>query len=427
MSVFEGLSNKQGGGERIQMESKSRVVVTGVGCFLPTANTAQNFFQAMKEARTLLSNITRFDTSDYRTQIGGEITCDVSDHLGFVVRNMSRNAQFSMAAAKDALVNAGLLDGSDLSEMGVCLGSGLGGIYFSEESISALHRLGPKGVSPVEVPFVDPNGIVTQVAIRWGLRGPQLTISTACSSSAHAIGQAMDWIRHGRCEMVLVGGVEATMSPLVFAGFDRVRAMSSRNDSPAIACRPFSDDRDGFVMSEGAAMLVLESADRARARGAKVLAEVLGYGASGGAHHIVAPRPDGHDLKITMQKALLDAELTADEIDGISPHGTGTLLNDEVEERALHEIFGERLYAIPLSPIKQLTGHLLGAAGALEVVHTVQSIASGYLTPVQYYNAARPLCVSVDQGREFQQRKVLKNSFGFGNNNVSLVLGEYLS
>lgn len=409
------------------MNTKSRVVVTGVGCFLPSVNTAQDFFHAMKEARTLLSSITRFNTADYRTRIGGEITTDVSTHVGFTVRSMSRNAQFSIAAAQDALLNAGLLDGSDLSEMGVCLGSGLGGIYFSEESITALHRLGPRGVSPVEVPFVDPNGIVNQVAIRWGLCGPQLTISTACSSSAHAIGQAMDWIRHGRCEMALVGGVEATMSPLVFAGFDRVRAMSNRNDDPATACRPFSDDRDGFVMSEGAAMLVLEEADRARARGANVLAEVLGYGASGGAHHIVAPRPDGRDLEIAMRKALNDAGLTPDAIDGISPHGTGTRLNDEVEERALWEIFGDRLGSIPFSPIKQLTGHLLGAAGAVEVVHTVQSIASRYLTPVQYYNAARPLCVSVGQGRDFQQKRVLKNSFGFGNNNVSLVLGEYTS
>lgn len=409
------------------MKTPSRVVVTGVGCFLPSVNSAQEFFSAMKEARTLLSQITRFDTTDYRTRIGGEITEDISDHIGFNVRSMSRNAQFSMAATQDALLNAGLLDGEDLSDMGICLGSGLGGIYFSEESITALHSLGPRGVSPVEVPSVDPNGIVNQVAIRWGLRGPQLTISTACSSSAHAIGQAMDWIRHGRCEMALVGGVEATISPLVFAGFDRVRAMSSRNDDPTSACRPFSDDRDGFVMSEGAAMLVLEEEERAQARGATVLAEVLGYGASGGAHHIVAPRPDGRDIEIAMRKALNDAGLTPDSIDGISPHGTGTRLNDEVEEKALWEMFGDRLKSIPLSPIKQLTGHLLGAAGAVEVVHTVQSIASKYLTPIQYYNAVRPLCVSVGQGREYQQKRVLKNSFGFGNNNVSLVLGEYTS
>ena len=401
------------------------MVVTGVGCFLPFAPTAQDFFQAMRDARSLLAPITRFDTREYRTRIGGEITNDASEHLGFNVRGLSRNAQFSIAAAQDALTCAGLLNGEVLSEMGISLGSGLGGIYFSEESITALHRLGPRGVSPVEVPFIDPNGIVNQVAIRWGIRGPQLTISTACSSSAHAIGQAMDWIRHGRCEVALVGGVEATMSPLVFAGFDRVRAMSTRNDDPTSACRPFSDDRDGFVMSEGAAMLVLESAGHAKARGATVLAEILGYGASGGAHHVVAPRPDGSDLVIAMQKALHDSGLAPDAIDGISPHGTGTRLNDEVEEKALREIFGDRLQSIPLSPIKQLTGHLLGAAGALEVVHTVQSISTRYLTPVHYYSATRPLCVSVGQGREYQQRRVLKNSFGFGNNNVSLVLGEY--
>lgn len=408
------------------MKRMRRVVVTGTGCLLPSTTNSRDFFQSMTNARSLLGHIKRFNTEEYRTRIGGEIDIDVSDHLGTNVRGLSRNAQFSIAAAQDALMNAGLLDGYDLSEMGICLGSGLGGIYFSEESITALHRVGPRGVSPVEVPFVDPNGIVNQVAIRWGLCGPQLTISTACSSSAHAIGHGMDWIRHGRCEMALVGGVEATMSPLVFAGFDRVRAMSNRNDDPTTACRPFSDDRDGFVMSEGAAMLVLEEADAASARGATVLAEVLGYGASGGAHHIVAPRPDGNDLIISMRKALSDASLTPDAIDAISPHGTGTRLNDEAEEKALWNVFGHRLHTIPISPIKQLTGHLLGAAGAVEVMHTVQSIANRYLTPVKCYDAAQPLCISVGKGSEFRQRRVLKNSFGFGNNNVTLILGEYI-
>jgi 3-oxoacyl-[acyl-carrier-protein] synthase II len=405
-----------------------RVVITGVGCLAPQVNNFRDFWQAMLVAKSMIGQVTRFDTSEYRTQIGGEITADISSIMGFNVKALSRNAQFSMAAAKDALDSAGVVgNGYALSDVGICLGSGLGGIYFSEESMAALLRSGPRGVSPVEVPYVDPNGIVNNLAIHWGMRGQQLTISTACSSSAHAIGHAMDWIRHGRCKAVLAGGVEATMSPLVFAGFDRLRAMSSLNDKPEIACRPFSNSRDGFVMSEGAAMLFLEEASAAEDRGATILAEVMGYGASGGAHHIVSPRPDGEDLVDAICKAIKDAKISASEIDFVSPHGTGTRLNDEAEEKALRRIFGERISDIAVVPTKQLTGHLLGAAAALECVHTVMSLSTGCITPVRQYESSTPLNVCVGSVKQKPLRYAIKNSFGFGNNNVSLIFGKYPS
>jgi 3-oxoacyl-[acyl-carrier-protein] synthase II len=407
---------------------RKKVVITGVGCLAPSAHNFKDFWQAMLLGKSLLGKVTRFDTSYYRTQIGGEITADISSIVGFNVKALSRNAQFSMAAAKNALESAGVVgNGYELSDAGICLGSGLGGIYFSEESMAALLRSGPRGVSPVEVPYVDPNGIVNNVAIHWGMRGPQLTISTACSSSAHAIGHAMDWIRHGRCKAVLAGGVEATMSPLVFAGFDRLRAMSSQNDNPEIACRPFSQNRDGFVMSEGAAMLFLEEASAAEARGASILAEVMGYGATGGAYHIVSPRPDGEDLVNAMNKAIQDAEISVNDIDFISPHGTGTRLNDEAEEKALRTIFGKRIEDIAVVPTKQLTGHLLGAAAALECAHTVMSLSTGSITPVRQYESRTPLNVCVGSAKQKSLRHAIKNSFGFGNNNVSLIFGSYPS
>jgi 3-oxoacyl-(acyl-carrier-protein) synthase len=275
------------------------------------------------------------------------------------------------------------------------------------------------------VPYVDPNAIVSRVAAMWGLKGPQLTVSTACSSSAHAIGTAMDMIRSGRCDAVLTGGVEATMSPLIYSGFDRLRAMSTRNAMPDTACRPFSDDRDGFVMGEGAAMFLLEEASCALSRGARIYAELMGYGASGGAYHQVAPLPDGSDLVMAMRKALEDANIQPHEVDLINPHGTGTRLNDEAELRALRIVFQQALDEIFLTPTKQLTGHLLGASGALESLHVIKSIQESIITPIRYADSSSNL--NIVQGRCVSNdvRIAMNNSFGFGNNNVSLIFGMY--
>ncbi len=309
--------------------------------------------------------------------------------------------------------------------MGVCLGSGLGGMYFTEEAIASLYEHGTRGISPLTVPFVDPNAIVSRVAIQWKLTGPQLTISTACSSSAHAIGVAADMIRSGRCDAVLTGGVEATISPLVFSGFDRLRAMTSRNDTPDVACRPFSEDRDGFVMGEGAAVLLLESESSAIKRGARIHAELLGYGASGGAYHPVAPLPDGTDLVAAMKAALVDAGVGPDEIDLINPHGTGTRLNDDAELLALRTVFGQSLDRIHVTPTKQLSGHLLGASAALESLHVIKSIEESFVTPIRYADRSSGLNILVGSGLRKEIRVAIKNSFGFGNNNVSLIFGVY--
>lgn len=404
---------------------RERVVITGLGCVLPGALGVDEFWHRMVNASSLLGGITRFDPSEYRTRIAGELTADISLLVGFNVLACSRNAQFALAAAREALRDAHMLDEPALASAGICLGSGLGGLYFSEESIATLHSKGVRGVSPAEVPFVDPNGIVNQIAMHWGMCGQQLTISTACSSSAHAIGHALDMIRSGRCDAVLAGGVEATVSPLMFAGFDRLRAMSTRNDDPGTACRPFSHDRDGFVMSEGAAMLFLERESHAKHRGVRILAELKGYGASGGAHSAVAPQPDGEDALLAMRRALADAGVTLDEVDLVNPHGTGTRLNDAAEELALQKLFGDRLFSVPMTPVKQLTGHTLGAAAAVESVHVVKSIVESFVTPVRHYESARPLRILRGRGESLHIRNVINNSFGFGNNNVSLIFGAY--
>jgi 3-oxoacyl-[acyl-carrier-protein] synthase II len=398
--------------------------VTGYGCLTTQGNGAASWWSGMRDASSAARSIKRFNTEKFRTKIGAEIDAEQLVSTGVNTGGLSRNAQFSVIAAYEALTHSGLLKHAELAAgTGICLGSGLGGIYFSEEAITALRDNGPRGINPMTVPFVDPNGIVNQIALNWGLCGLQFTVSTACSSSAHAIGLALDMIRAGRCDAVLAGGVEATMSPLVFAGFDRLRAMSARNGEPQTACRPFSADRDGFVMGEGAAMLVLERESVARARGATIHAVLCGYGASGGAHHPVMPRPDGSDQIVAMRAALRDAGISAQEIDLINPHGTGTKLNDDAELLAIRAVFGATLDSIAVTPTKQLTGHLLGAAGALESLYLVKCIAEQCVTPILQVDGSSSLNIQTGSVRSKALRFALNNSFGFGNNNVSLIFG----
>lgn len=401
------------------------VVVTGMGSLTSAGQGIGKLWHLLKQAESSIGSITRFDAGKYRTRIGGEVTVDPTTLSTLNVANLSRIAQFSMVAASETLQDSRFLEGgTNPKRVGICLGSGLGGMYFSEEAIGALRDCGPRGVSPMTVPFVDPNAIVSQIAMKWGLRGRQFTVSTACSSSAHALGIAMEMIKNGHCDAVLAGGVEATMSPLIFAGFDRLRAMSTRNDTPATACRPFSIDRDGFVMGEGAAMLMLESEEHALARGARIYVELAGYGATGGGYHAVMPRPDGCDLVDSILAALASADIAPDQVDLINPHGTGTKLNDEAEMLALQQVFGAGLVAIAVTPTKQLTGHLLGAAGALESVHIAKSIHEACVTPIGYHSGEG---LNIATGRTVHRdiRYALNNSFGFGNNNVSLIFGAY--
>ena len=405
---------------------RKRVVVTGLGCLTANSVSVTQFWAALQDGRSSIAALTRFDTVAYKSKIGAEISHDLAALSGLNLANISRNAQFALCAAQEALRDSGIIEAElPAAAIGICLGTGLGGLYFSEEALLRLLEKGPERVSPLTVPSVDPNVIVNQIAMRWGISGQQFSISSACSSSGHALGAALDMIRAGRAQAVISGGVEATISPAIFSGFDKLRAMSTRNDTPETACRPFSADRDGFVMAEGAAILVLEEEASARARGANIYAELLGYGASGGGYHAVMPQPNGLDAAQAMQLALADAGICASQIDLINPHGTATKLNDDAELKAMQAVFGTRLADIHMTPTKQLTGHLLGAAAAIEALHVVKSLETSSVTAIPHFDRSVDLKIASAASHAAPIRYAMSNSFGFGNNNVSLIFGVY--
>ncbi len=399
-----------------------KVVITGLGAITSLGDNLNDFWANMLQAKSGITRITRFDPAEYRTQIAAEILTNISTLLGYSVASLSLNTQFALACAAELVKDAGLENANlDKRRIGISLGTGLGGMYYTEEGLTRLLKSGPTRVNPMTVPFVDPNSIVNQIAIKWGFIGQQQTVATACSSSANAIGIALDMIRSGRVDAVLTGGVEATITPLMVAGFDRLRAMSNQNNSPENSCRPFATDRDGFVLGEGAAMLFLEKESSALARGARIYAELAGFGSTGGGYHAVMPIPDGTDSALAMQLALEDANLTASDIDLINPHGTGTKLNDSAEYNAMKLIFGERIGTIHMTPTKQLTGHMLGAAGALEAVYAVKSLQTQTISPFNKLNDEFSLNINYGAPLPAKLGCAMSNSFAFGNNNVSLV------
>ncbi len=399
-----------------------KVVITGLSAISALGDNLDEFWENLLQAKSGIARIFRFDPAEYRTQIAAEIKTNMSTLLGYSVANLSLNTQFAMAAAAELVRDAGLENsGIDKRRIGISLGTGLGGMYYTEDALTRLIKSGPSRVNPMTVPFIEPNSIVNQIAIKWGFIGQQHTIATACSSSANAIGIALDMIRSGRVDAVLTGGVEATITPLMVAGFDRLRAMSNNNDDPENSSRPFAHDRDGFVLGEGAAMLLLEKESAAKARGAKIYAELAGFGSTGGGYHMVMPIPDGSDSALAMQLALEDANIGAGEIDLINPHGTGTKLNDVAEFNAMKLIFGDRLSAIHMTPTKQLTGHLLGAAGALEAVYTVKAMQTQTITPFKKLDDEFSLNINFSAPLAAKLSCAMSNSFAFGNNNVSLV------
>ena len=403
-----------------------KVVITGLAVISAAADNLNEYWANMLEARSAIARIVRFDPSEYRTQIAAEIQTNISTLLGYSVANLSLNTQFAMACADELVKDAGLEDPSlDKRRIGISLGTGLGGMYYTEDALTRLLKSGPTRVNPMTVPFIEPNSIVNQIAIKWGFIGQQQTVATACSSSASAMGIALDMIRSGRVDRVLTGGVEATITPLMVAGFDRLRAMSNNNDDPENSCRPFAVNRDGFVLGEGAAMLVLEKESAAKARGAKIYAELAGFGATGGGFHAVMPIPDGSDSALAMQLALADANLSAADIDLINPHGTGTKLNDAAEYNAMKLVFGERLPAIHMSPTKQLTGHLLGAAGVVEAIFSLLALRDQVAPPTINYENPDPDCdldFVPNKARKMRIDVAMSNSFGFGGTNGTLVL-----
>ncbi len=412
--------------------NNERVVVTGLGALTPIGKNVTEFWQGLLEGKNGIVRISRFDPSEFGSQIAGEIqNFDPLDRLERKeVKRLDPFAQYALYAAVEAVEDSGLLqyDGLDKHRVGVIVSSGIGGIDTLEREMQKMFQKGPSRVSPFLVPMMIPDIAAGHVAIKYGFKGPNFCVVSACASSAHAIGEAMKMIQRGDADVVVVGGAEAPIIRTALAGFSSARALSTRNDEPDRASRPFDAERDGFVMGEGAGIVVIESLSHALKRNARIYAELKGYGATADAYHITAPDPSGEGARRSMQIAIEDAGLTIDDIDYINAHGTSTKLNDKTETLAIKQVFGDRAYKIPISSTKSMVGHLLGAAGAVEFIVSVLSVVNDTVHKTRNYEHPDPECdldYVPDGPRKVTVRNALSNSFGFGGHNASLIVGKF--
>lgn len=407
---------------------KKRVVVTGIGVISPVGIGIEAFWQSLINGKSGLGPVTQFDASQLATRIAGEVKD--FDPLQYLdkkeARRMDRYTQFALSAAKMAVEDAALdLDKLDRLRVGVVLGTGIGGTKTFEDQHQVLLERGPNRVSPFFVPMMIANIAAGQISIMLDAHGPNYTVVSACASATNAIGEAFKVIQRGDADVVITGGTEAAVTATSMAGFCAMKAMSTRNDDPQGASRPFDKDRDGFVLSEGAGILVLESLEHAQARGAKIYGEMAGYGCTADAYHITAPAPDGTHAARAMALALKDGDLETEEVDYINAHGTSTDLNDKLETMAIKQVFGKRAGQIPISSTKSMTGHLLGAAGAIEAIICLLTINRGIIPPTINYETPDPECdldYVPNQARQAQVKVALSNSFGFGGHNATIVV-----
>jgi 3-oxoacyl-[acyl-carrier-protein] synthase II len=406
-----------------------RVVVTGLGIVSPVGLTAEETWAAIVAGKSGIGPITHFDTTDFEAKIAGEVRgfeptkyMDRKD-----ARRTDRFVQFAVAAARDALDNANLtIDASNADDIGVIIGSGNGGIITLSEQFDVLRTKGPSRVSPFLIPMMIVDMASGQVSISTGARGPNFCTVSACATGADAVGNAFEIVRRGDACAMIAGGSEAAIVPIGVAGFVSARALTTRTDPHA--SQPFDAERDGFVMGEGAAVLILESLEYAQSRGATILAELVGYGATGDAHHITQPIEGGEGGVRAMRRALKQAGLQPEDVDYINAHGTSTTINDKFETQGIKTVFGERAYSIPVSSTKSMVGHLLGAAGAIESAFCVQTILSGIIPPTINYEHPDPDCdldYVPNRARCQNVDVALSNSFGFGGHNAALIFSKF--
>lgn len=407
---------------------KKRVVITGLGVVSPVGSDVETFWKNITSGKSGIGRITKFDPTGFPVQIAGEVKN--FNPLKYFdkkeIRRLDPFIQFAVAAADQAVKQAGIdSDDIDKERVGVFIGSGIGGLNTTEEQHRILLEKGPRRVSPYCVPMEIINMASGMVSIRFGFKGPNISVVTACATGTHAIGEAYRAIQYGDADVAVAGGAESCITPLAVAGFAAARALSTRNDEPEKASRPFEKNRDGFVMGEGAGIVVLEEYEHAKRRGAQILAEVVGYGASGDAYHMTAPAPGGEGAARAIRSALKDAGISPEQIDYINAHGTSTKFNDLYETMAIKEVFGDHAYKVKISSIKSMIGHLLGAAGGVEVVSSVLTLLTGVIPPTINYEEPDPECdldYTPNQAVEKEVKYVLKNSFGFGGTNACLVL-----
>jgi 3-oxoacyl-[acyl-carrier-protein] synthase II len=412
--------------------STRRVVVTGLGALTPIGNTADEFWSALLQGRSGVGPITKFDATDYPTRIAAEIKS--FDPLAFVDKKDARRLdpflQYAMACAvmavQDAALNTEKVDGS---RFGVLIGSGIGGITTLLDTHKTLLDKGPDRVSPFFIPMMIVNMASGLVSMRFGAKGPNSAVVTACATGNHAIGDSFKIIQRGDADLMIAGGSEAIVIPLTIAGFCAMKAMSTRNDEPAKAMRPFDANRDGFVCGEGAGLVILESLDHARARDARIYAEVVGYGLTSDAHHLTAPDPEGDGAARAMTSALRDGGLDASAVGYINAHGTSTPYNDKFETIAIKRVFGEHARRLAVSSTKSMTGHMLGAAGGVEAIATALALHHGVLPPTINYESPDPDCdldYVPNQARKQDVEVALSNAFGFGGTNATLAFRSYV-
>ena len=408
-----------------------RVVVTGVGLVTPLAIGVKETWEALCDGKSGVGEITRFDTSKFQTKIAAEVKdFNAEDFLPKKeAKRTERFIAFAIAAARMALEDAGLvIDETNSHRIGVITGCGLGGLSILEDTCLTLKRKGPKRVSPFFIPMMIGNMAPGMISIQFGARGPNASIATACAAGTHAVGDSFKIINRGDADVMITGGVEAVINPTCIAGFNSMKALSTRNDEPQKASRPFDRERDGFVVGEGSGIVILEGLDHALARGAHIYAEVTGYGMSSDGHHMTAPPPDGSGAVTCMQSALTDAGLSLDKIDYINAHGTSTPLNDISETRAIKTVFGDHAYRLAISSTKSMTGHLLGGAGGIETVFTALAIHEGRIPPTinqDYPDDQCDLDYVPNKMRKASLEHAMSNSFGFGGTNASLILSRY--
>ncbi len=410
---------------------KRRVVITGIGVISPIGSGKDNYWNALKKGVNGVGKITRFDSSEFTTQIAAEVK-DFNPH-DYIdkkdAKRMDRFTHYALGASTLALEDSNIDIGKiDAHRFGVSLGSGVGGIETLELEYDKLKEKGPRRVSPFFIPMMISNIGAGHISIAFGVKGPNTTAVTACASSTNAIGDAFKIIERGDADLMFTGGAEASITPLSIAGFCSLKALSTRNNEPEKASRPFDKERDGFVMGEGSGIIILEELNHALNRGAKIYGEIVGYGMSADAHHITAPAPEGEGAARSMKSALLDAEITPDKIDYINAHGTSTYYNDKFETLAIKSVFGDHAYKLSVNSTKSMTGHLLGAAGSIEAIACLMSINESYIHPTINLTNPDPeldLDFVPNKGKEKEVNYALSNSLGFGGHNASLVFSKF--
>ncbi len=413
------------------MQRRRRVVITGVGAVTPLGYEKAELWSALCEGKSGIKPITSFDTTAFDVHFGGEISdfepnrwLDVKD-----ARRLDRFAQFAIVAAVLAVKDAELgLEGFDKTRAGVIIGSGMGGLIELEEQHAILLKKGPSRISPFLIPKLMVNAAPAQVAIRFGLKGPNYALVTACTTGGNTVGEAVRIIQRGDADIMIAGSSEAVITPLAMGGFISMKALSTRNNAPQQASRPFDKDRDGFVLSEGAGVVVLEEFEIAKKRGAHIYAEILGYGLNSDAYHIAAPEPNGEGAVRCMVSALNDAQCNPEEIDYINAHATSTPIGDNIEMEAVKKVFGLHAPKIPISSTKSMLGHQLGASGSVEIIICTLAIKDGIIPPTINHETPDPKCAGLDfvpnVARKKKIKNALSNSFGFGGHNACIILGQ---